>query len=146
MSNDNITRLIKMDLDRCNAEIAKFTKDFAFNPASALEWSTDTFAAAALRQVLTKVQAWLSEDGADALKVLEYAQNEVTKRALRGSKATDECRNLMRDEITAAWARVVEIMQISSRQETATATERSVAALIDKIAEHEGFPHKAYGR
>lgn len=118
---------------QARSTIIKFKENLDENEASALAWAHSAFAAAARVKVFQDVVFGLTNedsnpidsnpivtrtvDGRPPYNVLphmrDHAQKEVNRRASHPSRSTSPTSNLMDDEITAAWAEVVEIIDWS---------------------------------
>lgn len=88
------------------ATIAKLAADLATNPAHALKWSADAFAAAARIEVAAQAAAVIEAKGLDV--ALTIARENVMRGARFPERSTSPTSNLVSECRTAAWAEFVE--------------------------------------
>jgi hypothetical protein len=104
---DYIVRRIRMDLERAQERIAKFSADIARDAAYALSWSTSVFEAAAEERVLKQVLRAIDEDQ-DVMAVLT---DSVLCKARYPAQSSSPTSNLIEQYELAALARVLSTLR-----------------------------------
>lgn len=94
-------RMALSHIQRADAEVAKLTDRLARDPASALEWSKDTFHAVAYAKVAKDYLASV-EGGWTHAEILRQATKEALRKGGSMAQSTSPTSNLMDDYIRAA--------------------------------------------
>lgn len=120
------TLLVKLDKER--DVIASFIKNLNDDPANALEWSKNCFAAAARLKIYGQAyRAITKDDGTPELhrtrvdgssfntldNLAEFSQKEVNSKARSPSYSSSPTTNLMEQEYLAAWSNILEMIMWS---------------------------------
>lgn len=88
------------------AKSAKFAKDFAENPAYAMQWSGQYFDHAARYQAAREVLNYF-ENGITTHDLLCVAMREVMMKAGSPQRSTSPTSNLIEQDLLSAWTKVV---------------------------------------
>lgn len=110
----NLSDLIEKatyEVESATKAIAKFAEKLVKDPSYEMGWSGNAFANAAAHKVWSTVlcdcDAVMGKDNAMELLVKEY-QKVVMRGAMYPERSTSPASNLMNQEITMAWAKVLE--------------------------------------
>ena len=110
--SEKLLRRFQNQVDGLQSHLDKFAEDFARDPAYALSWSNDTFAAAAklriLRQIITAIQ---QDTSVDADSIRATMMDRVLHKSRYPAQSTSPTSNLIEQYELAACAYVLSNLQ-----------------------------------
>ncbi len=90
--------------------IKAWTENLESNPAYAFEWSSDTIREAAKLEICATILRLLKEGNNSVEDLLEYARENLHRRAERKPESTSVMANLVNDYRLEAWVIIWEIL------------------------------------
>jgi hypothetical protein len=97
--------------ENASATIASFTESVAKNPAYAFEWSDGAFKAAAMLDVVARLEHGRDESNMSYADLYAHFRKDVMRNARHASHSTSMPSNLMNEYKLAAQAEVVELLE-----------------------------------
>jgi hypothetical protein len=98
-------------VDSCQSRLDKFTEEFAKDPAYALSWGNETFAAAAKMRVLKQIVNALEDGNGNLENIRSTMMDRVLHKSKYPAQSTSPTSNLIEQYELAACAEILSDLQ-----------------------------------
>ena len=111
---------LQLNIDSVDVVLQKFKARFDENPTEALSWGETVFNAAATQLVGQTILSWIAsaEDSDKNLspdEIFQMMKDQITRVVLHGARypehSSSACSNMMKTEVVAAYATILEDMK-----------------------------------
>ncbi len=105
--SDKLLKRFQNQVESCQARLDKFAAEFAKDPAYALSWGNETFAAAAKMRVLKQIVAALEDGNATLDNIRSTMMDRVLHKSKYPAQSTSPTSNLIEQYELAACAEIL---------------------------------------
>jgi hypothetical protein len=109
--SDKLLKRFQSQVDSAQVRLDKFSADFAKDPAHALSWGNDAFAAAAKIRVLKQIVAALEDGSATLENIRSTMMDRVLNKSKYPPQSSSPTSNLIEQYELAACAEILSDLQ-----------------------------------